>query len=641
MRFRIFFSAAIFVLPFIAFAFNAGQAEAQVRAVLIGDSQGWGVANTGRLTAKLRSQGVELVDIEAASGRKVAQAVSGNMISNTLTSAGGTVQLVIFVMGGNERRRDIAALDTSLREAVGQANAGGSRTVVWVTPTYTTLEGLTTYHQDTATAMERILPGLGVQVINGWSMTDGFPLRSDGAHFTNEGYQRWACALASRIARAAGRSATDATCPVEPGGTEEPLSMAPLDDDTEGGAISSPQETRCPADPESLLPIKLGVSLGPVRTVLGLGDYINAAYRYLVSIVLIAAIVIITYGGFRYLLGAGIDDVQKGKTIIRDAIIGMVIVLAAYTILETVNPATTQFNALNPPTISCKELNIPPSANDRRCESNQDCRGQGEACVTTGHVFEAQPWSSIVESGAAGLVAGAVTPLPGAAAVGGLSGVAYGFYSNVRSIKMCSDGSAGSPCGENNECQTGSVCLEGGWQLCSPESGNPIGVPCTAHSQCASGMCGSSEDDTSNNRQCRGEAQYMSSDTLHAAEYNLERIPEEYRCFKNEGCAERGALCRGPAGTPHRFCVPGGSNDGWGFQEAEVSESTICFVDQTGNIWPAPCRGPANWRCMVCPPTGTRKWEIMTPTNNPQGTRIGSCRRPADAGSVDCTRSSP
>lgn len=78
-----------------------------------------------------------------------------------------------------------------------------------------------------------------------------------------------------------------------------------------------------------------------------LGQYINAIYRYAVTIVLIAAIVMVVYGGFRYLVGASIGDIQAGKKIIIDALMGMLIVLGAYMILNTVNPDTVNFKALS------------------------------------------------------------------------------------------------------------------------------------------------------------------------------------------------------------------------------------------------------------------------------------------------------
>lgn len=122
---------------------------------------------------------------------------------------------------------------------------------------------------------------------------------------------------------------------------------------------SATGEVEAPSQFQSLTP-KLGVeipglNLSPATQVGNstripfLAEYINGIYRYLVGIVLIVAIVMMVYGGFRYLIGSAMDDVSKGKTIIRDALIGMVLVIGAYTILNTVNPATVSLKILQVP----------------------------------------------------------------------------------------------------------------------------------------------------------------------------------------------------------------------------------------------------------------------------------------------------
>ncbi len=78
-----------------------------------------------------------------------------------------------------------------------------------------------------------------------------------------------------------------------------------------------------------------------------LAQYINGAYKYLSAVVLVVAIVMCVYGGFIYLVGsAGISDIKRGKKIILDSIMGMIIILSAYAILNTVNPNTTNLKFL-------------------------------------------------------------------------------------------------------------------------------------------------------------------------------------------------------------------------------------------------------------------------------------------------------
>lgn len=77
-----------------------------------------------------------------------------------------------------------------------------------------------------------------------------------------------------------------------------------------------------------------------------LSEYVNAIYRYMTAIVLTIAIVMIVYGGFRYLLASTPLAVKDGKTIITDAIVGMVLVLGSYVILNTINPSLLLFQPL-------------------------------------------------------------------------------------------------------------------------------------------------------------------------------------------------------------------------------------------------------------------------------------------------------
>jgi hypothetical protein len=87
-----------------------------------------------------------------------------------------------------------------------------------------------------------------------------------------------------------------------------------------------------------------------------LAQYINGAYRYLVAVVLIVAIVMVVYGGFRYLVGSSLGDIQAGKKIIVDAIFGMLFVLGAYMILNTINPSTLNLKVLQLSNVTPQEL---------------------------------------------------------------------------------------------------------------------------------------------------------------------------------------------------------------------------------------------------------------------------------------------
>ncbi len=70
-----------------------------------------------------------------------------------------------------------------------------------------------------------------------------------------------------------------------------------------------------------------------------LAQYISGIYRLSVGLGAILAAIMIVYGGFRYLLSASLSDVKDGKTIITDAVIGLIVLLTSYLILKTINPA--------------------------------------------------------------------------------------------------------------------------------------------------------------------------------------------------------------------------------------------------------------------------------------------------------------
>jgi hypothetical protein len=75
-------------------------------------------------------------------------------------------------------------------------------------------------------------------------------------------------------------------------------------------------------------------------------QYIAGIYRFAISIVVVAATVMFIYGAFLYLLGSAITSIQSGKQIMIDAIVGMILLLSAYTILKVLNPDLVRLEAL-------------------------------------------------------------------------------------------------------------------------------------------------------------------------------------------------------------------------------------------------------------------------------------------------------
>jgi hypothetical protein len=87
-------------------------------------------------------------------------------------------------------------------------------------------------------------------------------------------------------------------------------------------------------------------------------------------VILIVAIIMVVWGGFRYLLGAAeVGNISRAKEIIRDAIAGMLIVIGAFVILQTVNPATTDLRSLELSSVQRDEFELSLLANT---EDNSD-----------------------------------------------------------------------------------------------------------------------------------------------------------------------------------------------------------------------------------------------------------------------------
>ncbi len=118
-----------------------------------------------------------------------------------------------------------------------------------------------------------------------------------------------------------------------------------------------------PITPELGVPIP-GLSISPAIQQNGmvsvpfLSQYIAGAYRYGIRIAIVAAMVMVVYGGFRYLVGAGLGDVKRGKEMILDAVVGLIIVLGAYLILATVSPATLTLPTLELSIVQQEDVDI-------------------------------------------------------------------------------------------------------------------------------------------------------------------------------------------------------------------------------------------------------------------------------------------
>ncbi len=150
--------------------------------------------------------------------------------------------------------------------------------------------------------------------------------------------------------------------------------IGPLSDDAFSAALSADSASSTltgPIIPQLMVPIP-GLSFSTNLeekngriAIPFIAQYLAAAYRYLTGISALAAAIMLSYGGFLYIFNAARGQAQKGKQIMVNAIIGLVIILGAYTILNTLNPQLLTFKSLDIPVIKPQIFSIPDNSFQR------------------------------------------------------------------------------------------------------------------------------------------------------------------------------------------------------------------------------------------------------------------------------------
>lgn len=137
-----------------------------------------------------------------------------------------------------------------------------------------------------------------------------------------------------------------------PPSTETAQPAQPATEAVSGGDEAETQQRPFqPISPNPAVPIP-GVRFTPATEEDGkivipyLAQYITGIYRVSVGLGAILAAIMIVYGGFRYLLSASLPDIKDGKTIITDAVIGLVVLLSSYLILKTINPKLVEMSPI-------------------------------------------------------------------------------------------------------------------------------------------------------------------------------------------------------------------------------------------------------------------------------------------------------
>ncbi len=126
--------------------------------------------------------------------------------------------------------------------------------------------------------------------------------------------------------------------------------------DLPAGSDWGGQEPICPSNMgycyNKVSPIKIGVAINSVSEVSSFNQYIALIYAYLLPAAALLAVIMMMVGGLEWMLAHGRQEaIGKAKTRITNAIIGLVILLAAYSIAYLIDPALVNWNELRLPRV--------------------------------------------------------------------------------------------------------------------------------------------------------------------------------------------------------------------------------------------------------------------------------------------------
>lgn len=102
-------------------------------------------------------------------------------------------------------------------------------------------------------------------------------------------------------------------------------------------------------------------------------DYISALYMIAISVAAILVVIRLMIAGAKYMLSEIVTDKGQAKEDIKGALLGLIIVLGAVTILNTINPQLTRTDIFRnaeiatPPTTNTGNSSTPVQQNTGNC----------------------------------------------------------------------------------------------------------------------------------------------------------------------------------------------------------------------------------------------------------------------------------
>ncbi len=73
-----------------------------------------------------------------------------------------------------------------------------------------------------------------------------------------------------------------------------------------------------------------------------LKDYIGTIWNFAAGVAGTLAVVMLIWGGIQWMISGAVDQISKAKETMRNALVGLILVLGSYVLLNTINPALTE-----------------------------------------------------------------------------------------------------------------------------------------------------------------------------------------------------------------------------------------------------------------------------------------------------------
>lgn len=238
----------------------------------------------------------------------------------------------------------------------------------------------------------------------------------------------------------------------------------------------------------------LEVPIGEINEVANLTEYLQGIYVFLVGAVGIVSTTMIMWGGMKWVLAAGsADKIGDAKKTIIEAIVGLVLVLASYSILTVLNAQLVTLAIPEVAEIVIEDPELPTlnacNSAEITCTTDEECMAK---CGNSGQVFSCLPYpgtgnkciNTSPNNPSGSLCAGDENCLPGLKCVKSDPDAGWG---------ACSDGSETALCNSDDDCESPMTCellVDGGWfgddyYTCAEASGSRgYDSVCTSSADC-------------------------------------------------------------------------------------------------------------------------------------------------------------